>query len=238
MKPADPSLRRLNLEIDEGRTAQIQRAPQIEGAGPSRSVLTNIFPTYAAFTVGFEQIAIPAGTTIAAGQSGWFGLGQLIVGENIEQDVYLDWASVEMCPTESAANGTTNAIWGTTSGTGAAIVIGANLPIVYNAWNSAACYVPGVEATTTGNLITNAISPYDAWFTFPTGEYSDTAPNKQYKPYPLGKVASRYRNGTVFGVALVVRGSQVTAGANKNLRGHVAVNVRLGRTQTTQGFQL
>jgi hypothetical protein len=231
---ADPSLRRLGLSPEEGGAARVRRADPTRG--PGRSILTDLFPTFATVTCGFEQIAIPAGTAIAANMSGWYPLADLTIGQDIEQDCYLDWAHAQLTPTESSANGTTNAVWGTTSGSGAAIVIGQDLPTIRNQWTSAPCYVPGVEATTSGNVIATTRSPYDAWWTFPTGDYADTAPNKPYLPFPLGKVAKRYPRGTRFGVALVVRGSQVTAGANKNLRGHVGVLVRLALTQTTVGF--
>jgi hypothetical protein len=230
----DPSLRRLGLSPEEGATPRVRRVTP--DAGPGRSILTDLFPTFATVTCGFEQIAIGAAVSITAGLSGWYPLADLVVGQDIEQDCYLDWASAQLTPTESSANGTTNAIWGTTAGTGAAIVVGQDLPTVRNQWTSAPCYVPGVEATTNGNVIANGRSPYDAWWTFPTGDYSDTAPNKTYLPYPLGKVAKRYPRGTRIGVALVVRGSQVTTGANKNLRGRVGVLLRLALTQTTVGF--
>lgn len=233
---ADPALRNAGQSAVPGY-APPARQQADPGRGPGRSMLTDLFPTFSVVTCGFEQLTIPAAPGINAGESGWYGLAELRVGADIDQDCYLDWISVEVCPTESAAAGG-NAQWGTTSGTGAAIVVGQDLPMVLDAWSSAACYVPGVESAAAGNMIAAGVSPYAAWFTFPTGEYSDTAPNKPYKPMPMGKVATRFREGSRFCVALVVRGSQITAGANKTLRGHVAVYVRLGRTQTTQGFNL
>ncbi len=205
-------------------------------SGPSRSLLTDLFPTFQSINCGFEALTVLDGTAApASGISAWYGLAKFDIAQ-FGQDVWLDYVGVQLGPTEPNATGN-NLVWGTSAGAGAAIVVGRNLPTLLDAWTTAQCYVPGVEAAAAGNVIANGPSPYDAVFSFPTGTYQDTAPNKPFLPLPFGKVVKRYRVGEIFDVALVVRGSQVAAsGANKTLRGHVLVNVRLGLTQTIEGF--
>lgn len=230
----DPSLTRLGLRFGEG---VVQGHELVNPAGgPGRSLLTDLFPTYLPVVCGFESIPVPDQTTFNATESAWFGLAKFVVGvPPIEQDCYLDYFATQLNPPETSAAGL-NTVWGTTSGTGAAIVIGTNLPSVLGAWSSAPCAIPGLE---TGiNVFADSVSRFAAVVTFPTGDFGDTAPNKPFLPIPLGKVAWRFRQGENIDIALIVRGTQVNnvSGSTKQVRGHALITARIGLTQTTQGF--
>lgn len=229
----DPILRQFGFRPNNGGAPGAARR-----GSPGASVLVDLFPTYSRVVCGFEAITVANGTAApASGSSAWYGLAKLNIPDEVNQPVFLDYAAATLSPTNPSATGT-NLVWGELNGTGAAIVVGLNLPSQLNAWTAAPVYVPGVENSTNGNLFADTVSPYAAFFQFPNGDNDDTAPARVFLPEPMGKVAFRIPEGSTLDVALVVRGSQVvnSSGSDKTLQGHATVTLRLGLTRNPIAF--
>jgi hypothetical protein len=234
----DPLLARLGRTLSPG-------APSLEPARvtkkqaervKTRSSLTDIFPTFVeAITGGFSEIAIPALTfsALTAGYSGWYPLIDLSI-EDVGQELLLFGYTLTQSSTDSTT--VTNAVWGDKRGESAAIVIGdGRLPITgINRWVQAPCSIPGIEATTAGKLVQSDRGKYIAWHKFPQGNYGDAIPFKTNLPRQFAPFVWRFGFGTRIQVALVVRGTQIQAGAGKTLFGDCSIQLHMGATVTTQ----
>ena len=123
---------------------------------------------------GFRAITLNA-PSIAAGSSAWFGLGSWRFPDDTGQQMYLVGYRVELGPTNPAGLGTpgfddiSNVSWGAVDGSGAAVVVGRNLPCQVNTWSSGPSGIPFVE--TNAGILPGGPSE-DLVFHFATGNVS------------------------------------------------------------------
>jgi hypothetical protein len=228
----NPQLRRLGRTLAPG-TVSLEPAAATRQA--TRSSLTDIFPTLQpALSGGFSSIPIPAGTLagLVAGNSAWWPLIDVPV-DSLGQEVLLMQYTLNQISTYSTASGA-NAAWGDVRGEAAAIVIGdGRLPISGKiGWQQGPCSIPGIEASPT--IVQNDSGRYIAWHKFPPGTWSDTIPFKTNLPRSFAPWVWRFGFGTRIQVALVVRGTQIAAGAGKTLVGDASIQLHLGGTINTQ----
>lgn len=205
----------------------------------TRSPLTDIFPHVSmSIDGGFADIPVPAGTlsSLPTGFSAYYPLIDLSV-DQLGQELLL--FGFDLTAESTHANATGNdVIWGDTKGRQAAIVIGdGNLPITgKTTWTAGPSSIPGLEATT--SIVQSSSGRVIDYQTFPPGSQADAIPfkvdwSRRYSPWVY-----RFPFGSRLQAALVVRGSQIQAGAgaSKTLRGSAIIRLRCGLTVTPTGL--
>ncbi|MFN0133189.1 MAG: hypothetical protein ACKVW3_11780 [Phycisphaerales bacterium] len=235
------------LTVQPSRLAEPPASAREQGSWPK---LLNILPPQRVISCFEHEIVIPASTDFgpsATPLSAWWGIESINVPD--ETGEQLAWAGydLELLPTDSQGSANTptggaasSTGWGATNGLGAAIVIGVNLPITRKTWSFAPAYVPGLEGAAAGLDLSSPKSgpEYHAW-TFPTGKYSDTTPNKLYLPKSFLPSVVPLPNGARLDVALVVRRSQLgtvsggryTSGVVKYILGSMQIRLHLLRSR-------
>lgn len=167
----------------------------------------------------FLRSAPLAAPSISAGKSGWYCFGEMEVGEEIPTNSWLCGYRVELGSTNNAAGSPEadqdytvagdQAAWGNVSGTGAAVVIGINMPwCSEGAWTEGPGNIPYVENSTTTRR--GEFASGEQWvFHFPTGKLSDTPVPAIYRSGQTTPLAALLNPGMRVQAALVVRRSQV-----------------------------
>ncbi len=204
-------------------------APRRNRERNAASVLTDQFPGFKSLPCGFTQISI-VNPTITAGESAWLGLGRWKVqGDgpfDPKQEIGIYAVTLELGPTDNAS--AADISWGTTLGLGGAIVIGTNLPFgTVGGVSSSPAYVPGVEASGQGILLSQRHSPYIFSTGFPSGKLTDTVPAKTWLRVSFAPYIYRVARGTTIDVALVIRRAQIT-GQTGNINGLARVAIDVG----------
>jgi len=236
------------LNASRARGDVARRPPGIDKAA-LQSPLTTLFPPGAVVPFGFLSIAIGAtALTVPTGYSAWYGLTRLHVDRDVGQEIGVHGYKLEIAPADPAGTGlgtafATNALaWGAPItpgaglGTGAAVVIGLNLPIQRGAWTAARCSAPWVEAITNQTNAWPFTAPHsELWFPFPFGQISTTATLVRAVEHqsPLNW---RVGQGSTLDVALVLRGSTISTVANKVIYGYCFGCVFLGLQSARQGY--
>jgi hypothetical protein len=190
----------------------------------------------------FDRITVPAGLTITAGQSAWYGLLQLRSDESgpVGDEFSVDQARIELGPTDPSGMGHSSEAapltWGTTLGLRAAIIIGIGLDWVrFNAWSSGAVQAPGIEDAHTLNGQNPA--RYLVRQGFPPGKINDTIPAKIPYSHPLGVGVARVQRNQTLTVALVLRRDTVNnLAAQKTLCGYGLVQLNVQPNTPDPGF--
>lgn len=196
---------------------------------------------------GATQFAIPAGSvTIASGESAWYTLARVIVGEDIPECalVGVEYATL---PTDSTGNGygsglgldgsTTAIAWGTAYGNTAAIVVGESLGLAAaGSWTSRRCNLIGIEASGAGLAVSGGESYIDH-SRFPPGKMADVTPGRIIERVRWLPVAHRLTEGMLIDLAVVFRSTDVhgkTAG--QALCGHAEVKLIYAPTRSQRDF--
>lgn len=167
------------------------------------------YPLLRVAPFGFRSIPLD-GTAIAASCSAWYGLKRL-TPDSVGQQFFLNGyqAVLSACNVTPAADSeyaaADQAAWGTVDGTGAAIVIGTNLPVTPGAWTSGPNNVFGVELNVVDMpAVTNNIVLH-----FPPGKQEDAPRPALYQSTQTTPLAIMVPQGATLDVALVVRRAQV-----------------------------
>lgn len=147
-------------------------APRERSAG--RPALIDILPTFDVVAGYFNHVTVPAGFTAPAGTSALYIFQSLRVPRDTGQPVGLAGVQAEILPTDSAGAGDGVAsnpiVWGATTGYGAAIIVGVDLPGTFQTWSAAPIHVPGVETSGDSLLGARNIPRYAFVSTMPTGK--------------------------------------------------------------------
>lgn len=216
--------------------ASIQREAVATGERP----LLDAFIGAGVVTCGFRNIPLAA-PSINTGASAWYGLGSWgpddLGGEAalVGYSALLNPPNYTPVADQEFTNTATIAAWGTSFGSGAAVVIGTDLPCVRGQWSSGPANVPLVEPGAVGSASTYA-SGVDERITlhFPpsTALAADPVPRlvlaQQFTPLHIPITRGRRLD-----VALVLRRSYVhgvtrTAG----ITGYLSVSCLLGLSRT------
>jgi hypothetical protein len=137
----------------------------------------------------------------------WYGGALWTVPNDIPEGAFVGYR-VELGPTNNGTSDTefsAKELWGTSSGFGGAVVVGADLPIAQGEWSSG----PDVPFVNLPNA--SAANEWRSagrdWFTFhyATGTLSDTAPSVVYRSSQTTPLCQMLTQGRTLGVALVFR---------------------------------
>lgn len=230
----NPALRRQGARVispaADLATTDTARAPGVRAinATPVARIETAHF-----YLVNVDSPFVPDG------QHGWYGLKRIRPGREVAGLALLH-VSAQLAPTDNqgaglpggSGAGWPDAIaWGTSRGTGAAIVIGKNLPCEQGQWAFAPASIPGIDPENaaadprTLNSAADGASPgYYATFFFPAGSWNDAAILRDPREHPLGGAAARIGRSDTLDVALVVCGQQLN-GQTGGLAGHAYVEL-------------
>jgi len=234
LPPNSPARRRTTDE-----TAPPTRQGRDDGG---RSLITLLGPNVQTVRAGFYKIAIPSGFTVNTGESAWYKLRSIdpVADGQIPTEFALTGIRVEMSSADVDGTGTGSAgsacAWGDIRGVMAAIVIGRRLPGAVGVWTSALCYIAGIEDAS-NNVVPAGAPDYIFETGFPSGKWSDTTPGKGLAAYSYSPDQIIFPQGYgSLDVSLVVRGSQVQAGANLNLVGLARVGLQLRLAKDRYAF--
>ncbi len=205
-----------------------------------RSPLTSIFPQMDVIEAWFDGALplLPDPFNIGSTESAWFGLQRVRIPKDFGQEILLYGVSVDLAPPDTDGTGGAGAIgWGTTRGTGAAIVIGMDLPIQLGSWRQGPGSIPRVEtgATTSGPLTDRRQAAWIDTFNFPSGKLSDTTPTRLIHSRNYSPAVYRITNNHSLDVALVVRGTQLSGSGIRQIygSGKVVLNVMRSNSLAT-----
>lgn len=224
-----------------GMRARTMARPAVNKGGPERkagrSELGDILPPIGTVVHGSAtSIAIPAGTNIAANLCGWYPLIDIPVRDFGEDLLLFGWSCTLVSTNPTPTTPATQATWGNTRGERAAIVFGdGELPTAGSVWNGAACNIAGVCA---GLSLNQSERPrYLGYQLFPPGSYTDAIAYKWSVPFLASPFIRRLTPDRRLQAALVIDGTQITAGANKSWVGSVSVSMHIGFTQHPVAFR-
>lgn len=237
------NLRNLRRRIDGVEAVTGSTPPalkQREATATSERPLLDAFIGAGVVTCGFRNIPL-ASPSINTGASAWYGLGSWGPDDLAGECALVGYSALLNPPNYGAVadqeftNTGTIAAWGTSFGSGAAVVIGVDLPAVRGQWSSGPANVPLVEPGAVGAATTYA-SGLDERITlhFPpsTLNAADPVPRmvvaQQFTPLHIPITRGRRLD-----VALVLRRSYVhgvtrTAG----ITGYLSVSCLLGLSRT------
>jgi hypothetical protein len=217
-----------------------------------RSPLVNILPPVRMELAGATWIAVPSGLVAPSGSAAWYGLRRLTIGPS-RADLQLTAVAMTLLPPDTVGGAFGGSplptlfpfrAWGDSTGLGAAVVVGRNLPIEPNAWTFNPAGIPGIDWGGGGiqqqaSLTSlNSMPDYIAVGTFPTGSLRDVAPNKVWARWNFQPHAHRVTEGQTLDVALVVRSGTVAAlGADHALACYIDVQLVLGLTLQPTDFK-
>lgn len=224
-----PDARTLEIEAPFSPALDRVRAENEERVRDQRSPLADLLPTFRVVRAWATRIAIPSGFTVPSGHSAWYGLASLRIPGDFGQDFALSAVRIEQAATDNAGGGGEFVSWGDTMGSSAAVVVGTRLPIQSGSWTTAVADVVGVETSGAPILTTNHPRELIVEQSFPPGGYADATPNKWTIVQEFGAFVYRLTSGDALDVALVLNGAQAQAGANKTLRCHIGVQIKLGQ---------
>lgn len=208
-----PGLQRLGLRSKVGAVPPRSVFPSGSLRGAERPLLMQ-FPggLWLAFSMRNVPVQAPS---IAAGSSAWYGLASWSIPDDLPQAALCGYR-IEAGPTnptpaaDADYSSTANmAAWGNTSGTGAALVIGLNLPVQAGAWSSGPANVPFVEPPGAGANTTRSTATDRLIFHFAPGKLEDSPLPMIYRSNQSTPVAVLLPAGARLDVALVVRRSSV-----------------------------
>ena len=215
------------------------------------SVFTPLFPTYRIRHAYFNWCEVPAALNVGSGNAFLFGLGRIQSPGDIGQEFTLFGANFSLLPCnvngvdyKGFFGGASTVPWGDRDGTGAAIIIGRNLPMTKGAWTAANVYAPGIgfASIQENSGMEETTAEYFAVQSFPTGALvapADTTtvlnkinPGRQFAPY-----ASRITAGQTLDVALAVDPVFVEELASLSyLSGFAHVQLMIGNTDFANAF--
>lgn len=217
----------------------------------ARSPFSDVLPVMKPIRAYFNQITVPAGLSVPAGFSAWYGLRSITFPGDFSQDAMLGGYSATMMAADVngagisgqilAAGGAGTALpWGDNTGSSAAIIIGRNLGITQNAWSALRTPdVAGIEMTTVGappaqSLVSTGVSSeIPIILRFPPGKWSDTLPlyselRTMFLPFQFPLL-----QGSTLDVALVVARNVVDSlAASRVLCGRAEVTLAIGDNST------
>lgn len=200
-----------------------------------RSPLTSIFPQMDVIEAWFDGALplFPDPFTIGTGQSAWFGLQRVRIPKDFGQEILLYGATVDLAPTDVDGVGGSGGVgWGTTRGTGAAIVIGADLPIEYLNWKVGPGSVPRVETGSSGPLTDRRQASWIETFNFPCGKLSDAVSSRFTLSRSYAPAVYRVTNGHTLDVALVVRSTQASGSGIRTVVGSGKITLNIIRSSS------
>lgn len=208
----DPRLSRHGIKQRIGKVPARSIFPAGSLRGAERPLVMQ-FPGAQILPFHFRSIPL-ANPTIAAGSSAWYGLASWRVPDDTGQQLALTGYRLELSATNPTPDVDTDytvagnvAAWGTTFGTGAAIVVGLNLPVKQGVWGSGPATIPYVEATTVRSAFEKPNERFV--FHFAPGKISDNPQPAVYRTNQTTPLAVLLPNGARLDVALVVRRSQI-----------------------------
>ena len=216
------------------------RAPDVvstaggRGAGGfsrRRNALVDQFPGSRVVPASAQVIECPpSGFDAPAGTAAWYGLQEVTAGAEVGSEFSLVSIYGAMLATDPDANGGNSGVstaraWGNDDGTGAAIVVGVDLPVRKGEWVAARCPIPGLGIDSSADE-SATFSRLAAVFEFPPGKINDTTKAKLYPALSFAPAALRVFEGQRLGVAFVLNRTQ--ANAADGLAGGFGMYARLG----------
>jgi hypothetical protein len=186
----------------------------------------------------FNNITVPAGFSVASGESAWFVFGQWRVGAGSDTDIgecAIVGAFFDLLPTDSTGLGGPGISWGSAKGQSAAVVIGVSLGIPFQSWTARPAYLPAIETVAPSLLSPRGARPYLFRQRFPSGTYADATPQRLRVLDRTNPFVHRAVAGATIDAALVVNGSQIAAGAG-TLVGEATVDVLVVPTHGAPKF--
>ena len=195
-------------------TGAAELNPRISGRAP----MIDAAPALSGLSAAFRAIEIPANLTISAGSAAWYKLESLAALQG-GQEFVATGVHFSLLPCDVTGDGDGSGLsslaWGTTSGLGAAIVIGIDLPGALNTWEAGPGTVTGIDDASTmpaaARLARTRQRPWIHAQTFPSGQLADTQgiPWKKDFGRSFGGALARVTNGHSLDVSLVVARSFV-----------------------------
>ena len=202
------------------------------GFSARRNALVDQFPGSKVVPASAQVVGCPpAGFAAPAGQAAWFGMQEVKASGEIPSAfslVSIYGAMLAADPDASGGNSgltTTARAWGNDDGTGAAIVVGVDLPVRKGEWIAARCPVPGLGIDGSADQAAT-FSRLAAVFEFPPGKIDDTTKAKLYPALSFAPAALRVFEGQRLGVAFVLNRTDANAAAG--LSGGFGMYARLG----------
>lgn len=207
----DPALAALGVEIVAGGAGPKRAGP---GARGGRPPLTDIMSPLRTHRAWFHEISVGASESIDATHSAWYLLRSIDAGAG--GAFLFHGADIDMRPTDPAGAATTPSgtalPWGEINGISACIVIDMNLNLIPGAWNSRRGDLPAIEnAQSFGQITPATLRDYMIVESFPAGRITDAVPSRTFSARRYLPAAVRITDRDTLDVALVLRGSYVTA---------------------------
>jgi len=238
MRPRHPDL--IRKTVDAGFNDRIKPSPAIppQAATPTppapalrragRSPLADILPTFETLAGWFRAIEVDA-PSIPTGNFAWFGLSRTIIHATNDQEIWLAGITAELMPpdVDGAAGGSALA-WGESTGLGAALVVGANLPIQLGQWTASPATVAGLGDSAINTVGTQCRPLWST--TFPTGKMTDSTPNKWHIAKNFAPLVYRFAAGSSLDIALVVNRVPID-GETGTIYGYASVQANVGQTE-------
>lgn len=185
------------------------------------------------------ELDIPAEFAAAAGLSAWYPLLS-VKAESEGQELSLNGCKIEALPAD--VDGTTGFDpWGTQAGSGAAIIVGRNLPIKTGQWTAAPCYFPAMETVAPGLRTPTPPPEYIEAWSLPPGKFTDATPSVLYAVRDYGPRGIRVPRSARVDVALVIRGGQIVTASNEGdgkIRGRIHVQLSFARTVSLDDYEV
>jgi hypothetical protein len=240
-----PHARRAGVRAEYSTPTRPERPDPLRRA--ERSPLTDILPPAVNYRAWATYIPVPAGLTIGTQEAAWYGLRRRTIDAERFQEICVTGVHMCLLPADTVGgplagsplpSGAPFLAWGDTTGLGAAVVVGKNLPFSEaGVWTSAPHSIPGLDY---GNASTGSdqslrsgetAATYIAVTSFPTGSFRDTSPNKAFPRWNFQPHAIRLVGGESLDVAFVIRRNVVNGlGTASALACLIDVQVTVGLT--------
>lgn len=227
----------VGIEAVAGSPIPRDRSPA--SAGSAAIPLIDELPTYEIVRGYFREITVAA-SAAATGDAAWFGLQRFRIDEDSGQELAMLGAWADLRPPDVSAGATsptggTVLAWGNAAGDDCAIVVGLDLPIEFQQWSYAPAHLPGMIDSELGLLAPRGRSPYLWHTTFPSGQYTDTIPQRNIPAISTAPLVRRLTRGRSLDIAFVTRPAYLT-GAGVFV-GFADVSVVVGRRRAAEAFQ-